>query len=56
LPGICFDHEFRLRAYLNGWQVGWFPTHLERHVGGVGTFRFGNGVLTSKQGQRTWIA
>jgi glycosyltransferase involved in cell wall biosynthesis len=41
-PGILFDHELCLRAWLSGWQVGLFdPPPFQKYVGGQGTKLFG---------------
>ena len=44
-PGILFDHDICLRAWLAGWRVGVYgPAPFEKYVGGQGTLLFASGI------------
>lgn len=62
-PGILFDHDISLRAWLAGWQVALYgPAPFSKYVGGQGTYLFGrearrrNAVLNMRRIRETYLS
>lgn len=62
-PGILFDHDVSIRAWLAGHRVGLYgPPAFRKYVGGQGTFMFGhaarrrNAAANARQIRDRWAA